>query len=134
MDLPRKFKISVSGCHLNCLNPEIHDLSFIAIQTSTGKVAFTVLVGGTIATAPQLVRPLNVLVEPNEVLDVARCAAEIFREFGSRESKAKARFRWLVDAWGTEKLRQTLEQKLRHPLETYALAQLPLCKGEHAGV
>ena len=95
LDLPRKLKISVSGCNLNCGNPEIHDLSFVAVKHSN-KIGFAVLVGGTIAAAPQLAQQLGVIVKPEEILDVARCIAEIFRDFGSRESKGKARFRWLV--------------------------------------
>ena len=112
LDLPRKLKIAVSGCNLNCGNPEIHDLSFVAVKRSSDEVGFAVLVGGTIAAVPELARPLNVIVKPEEILDVARCTAEIFRDFGSREMKAKARFRWLVDAWGTEKLRKTIEEKM----------------------
>ena len=133
LDLPRKLKISVSGCNLNCGNPEIHDLSFVAVKDSGG-IGFAVLVGGTIAASPQLARPLNIIVKPEEVLDVARCIAEIFRNFGSREIKAKARFRWLVDAWGTDKLRETLEEKMGKRLETHVLEHLPTCKGEHIGV
>ena len=133
LDLPRKLKISVSGCSLNCGNPEVQDLAFVAVKISN-KVGFAVLVGGTIATAPQFARQLGVVVEPDEVLDVARGIAEIFRDFGSREIKAKARFRWLVDAWGTEKLRETLEEKMGKKLETFSLEYSPICKGEHVGV
>jgi sulfite reductase beta subunit-like hemoprotein len=134
LDMPRKFKIAISACSLNCGNPEMQDISFIAVKRPSNKIGFAVLVGGTIAAVPQLARQLNVIVEPEEILEVTRCAAEIFRDFGSRESKAKARFRWLVDAWGTEKLRKTIEQKMRKTLETYSLEQLPTCKGEHVGV
>jgi sulfite reductase (ferredoxin) len=133
LDLPRKLKIFVSGCNLNCGNPEIHDLSFVAVKDSGG-IGFAVLVGGTIAASPQLARPLNIIVKPEEVLDVARCIAEIFRDFGSREIKAKARFRWIVDAWGTDKLRKILEEKMGKRLETFQLEHLPTCKGEHIGV
>jgi sulfite reductase beta subunit-like hemoprotein len=134
LDLPRKLKISISTCELNCGNPEIHDLSFVAVKQKSNEIKFAVLVGGTIASSPELARPLNVLVKPEEILDVAKSTAEIFRDFGSRENKAKARFRWLVDAWGTEKLRKAIEEKMGKTLETYPLEHLPTCKGEHAGV
>ena len=48
--------------------------------------------------------------------------------------KAKTRFRWLVDSWGTEKLRKTIEEKTGKLLETYPLEHLPTCRGEHVGV
>ena len=74
------------------------------------------------------------IVKENEILEVARCTAEIFRDFGSREVKAKARFRWLVDAWGTEKLKKAIEEKMGKLLEVYSLAHPPTSEGEHAGV
>ena len=133
LDLPRKLKISISTCELNCGYPYIQDLSFVAVWRA-GKIGFAVLVGGTVATASELSRQLGVIVEPEEILDVAICIAEIFRDFGSRETKAKARFRWLVDAWGTEKLRKAVEEKMGKTLEKYLLDYLPTCKGEHVGV
>jgi sulfite reductase beta subunit-like hemoprotein len=133
LDMPRKLKISINGCSLNCGNHEMQDLSFVAVKRESG-VGFAVFVGGTVATAPKLARPLNVVVKPDEVLDVARCVAEIFRDMGSREVKAKARFRWLVDALGTEKLRQLIEEKRGHNLETYTLEVISAYKGEHVGV
>jgi sulfite reductase beta subunit-like hemoprotein len=134
LDLPRKLKIAISGCSLNCGNPEIHDLSFVAVENPSNEIGFAVLVGGTVANAPELGRPLNIKVKTEEILDVAKCTAEIFRDFGTREVKAKARFRWLVDAWGTEKLRKAIEEKLGKPLKSYTLEQLPTCGGEHVGV
>ena len=83
---------------------------------------------------PEFGRPLNVIVKQEEILKAARCIAEIFRDFGSRETKAKARFRWLVDAWGTKKLRKTIEEKMGKTLETYSPWHLPACMGEHVGV
>jgi len=134
LDLPRKFKISVSGCQLNCTSPEVYDLSFVAVRHSSGKIGFRALVGGTVGVAPQLARPLSVFIKPDEVVDVTKAIVEIYRDYGSRESKAKARFRWLVDAWGTEKLRKTVEEKIGKPLETYRLDHLSTSGGEHIGV
>lgn len=134
LDLPRKLKIAVSGCSLHCGNPEVQDLAFVAVRRPSGEVGFAVLVGGTVAAVPQLARQLNVIVKPEEILDVAKCTAEIFRDFGAREIKAKARFRWLVDSWGTEKLRKTMEDKMGKTFEPYVLERLPSCRGEHVGV
>jgi sulfite reductase beta subunit-like hemoprotein len=73
-------------------------------------------------------------VQPEEILDVARCAAEVFRDFGNREIKAKARFRWLVEAWGVEKLRKTIEEKMGKTLQSYTVAHMENFKAEHVGV
>jgi len=134
LDLPRKFKISISSCLLNCGNHEMQDLSFVAVMQTSGRIGFAVCAGGTIAAVPQLAKPLDVIVQQEEILDVARCAAEVFRDFGSREVKAKARFRWLVEAWGVEKLRKTLEEKMAKTLQPYTNANLEYFKAEHEGV
>ncbi len=134
LDLPRKFKISISSCTLNCGNHELQDLSFVAVKRSSEGIGFAVYVGGTIAAVPQLAKPLKVMVQEDEILDVARCAAEVFRDFGSREVKAKARFRWLVEAWGVEKLRKTIEAKMAKTLQPYTAAHLDYFKAEHVGV
>jgi sulfite reductase beta subunit-like hemoprotein len=97
-------------------------------------VGFAVFVGGTVASSPQLAQPLNVIVKPEEIRAVAKSVAEIFRDYGSREIKAKSRFRWLVDAWGTEKLRKAIEEKMGKPLEPYLPQSRPTCRGEHIGV
>jgi len=132
-DLPRKFKILVSGCSLNCTSPEAYDLSFVVLRHPSGRIGFAVLVGGTMGIAPRLAQSLDVFVEPNMVVNVTKAIIEIFRDFGRREAKVKARFRWLVEEWGTEKLRTTIEEKIGSPLETYKLDCLPVSEGEHVG-
>lgn len=132
-DLPRKFKISVSGCPLNCTNPTVHDLSFVALKHPSGRIGFVVLVGGTVGIAPRLAESLEAFVEPNMVVNITKAIAEIYRDYGKRESKAKARFRWLVEEWGIEKLRRKVEEKIGSSIETYKLNHLPISRGEHIG-
>jgi len=132
-DLPRKFKVSVSGCSLNCTSPEAYDLSFVALRHQSGRIGFAVLVGGTVGITPKLAQPLEVFVEPNIVANVTKAIVEIYRDHGRREAKAKARFRWLVEEWGTEKLRRAVEEKIGRALETYKLDRLPAGGGEHIG-
>ena len=134
LDLPRKFKITVSGCSLNCTNPEAHDLSFVALRHPTGRVGFAMLVGGTVGVTPRLAQSLEVFVEPSDVINVTKAIVEIYRDYGRRDVKAKARFRWLVEEWGTEKLRKTVEEKIGRTFETYKLDHFPVSEGEHIGV
>lgn len=134
LDMPRKFKISINCCSQNCGNPEVQDISFTAVKQPSGEVGFMVYVGGTIAAVPQLARPLGVIVKQEDILDVARCDAELFRDCGTREVKAKARFRYLVDSLGTEKLREQLEVKLGRKLQTCTDGGLTGEHSEHTGV
>jgi sulfite reductase (ferredoxin) len=121
MDMPRKFKFSISGCGSDCTRAEINDLAFVAVRKE-GEVGFTLLAGGSIGVSlpgPRLAKPLNVFVRPEEAFDVAVATIEIHRDYGNRESKAKARFKWLLDNWGFKKFLNVLEGKLGRTLESY---------------
>jgi sulfite reductase beta subunit-like hemoprotein len=134
-DMPKKFKISITGCELGCTKPEIQDLGLFAVKHE-GEIGFAALVGGSVGSTqpgPRLAKPLGVFIKPDEVFEVARSLAEIHRDYSNRESKAKARFKWLVDSWGVKRVREKLEEKLGRKLERYELG--PKVSGEeHLGV
>ena len=133
-DLPRKIKISISGCSLNCPAPEAYDLAFMATKKPSGKVGFIVFVGGTLGSSPHIAQQLKVWVEPELVVEFTKAVVEIFRDNGRREVKAKARFRWLVEEWGIDRLRSAIETKLGKKLEPYELERLSIRQAEHIGV
>jgi len=121
LDMPRKFKFSISGCGSDCTRAEINDLALVAVRKQ-GEVGFTLLAGGSIGVSlpgPRLAKPLGVFVRPEEAFDVAVATIEIHRDYGNRESKAKARFKWLLDDWGFKKFLNVLEGKLGKTLESY---------------
>jgi len=132
-DLPRKFKMSISGCAINCTASEIQDLAFAAVRHPDGRVGFSLFAGGGIGAGARLADPIDVFVEPKDVLEVARGFVEVYKENGPREAKAKARFKWLVQSWGTEKLRSMVEQKIGKPLEDFERQVFPISR-EHVGV
>lgn len=135
LDMPKKFKISITGCELGCTKPEIQDLGLFAVKQK-GEIGFAALVGGSVGSTqpgPRLAKPLGVFIKPDEVFEVAKSLAEIHRDYSNRESKAKARFKWLVDSWGVERVREKLEEKLGRKLKRYELG--PKVSGEeHLGV
>jgi sulfite reductase beta subunit-like hemoprotein len=132
LDLPRKFKIAISGCPLNCIKPEINDLALIAVKTENG-IGFTALIGGGIGLPPILAKPLNVYITPEEVLSFLKAIVEVYRDYGSRESKPKARFKWMVEALGIEKIRMLIEERLGKKLEIFDAKSLKLNWEEHVG-
>jgi len=120
-DMPRKFKFSVSGCGLDCTRAETNDLAFVAVKKN-GEVGYTTLLGGSMGASlpgPRLAKPSGIFVKPEEAFDVAVATIEIHRDHGNRETKAKARFKWLLEGWGLEKFRNVLESKLGRPFESY---------------
>jgi sulfite reductase beta subunit-like hemoprotein len=135
MDMPRKFKFSISGCGSDCTRAEINDLAFVAVRKE-GEAGFTLLAGGSIGASlpgPRLAKPLDVFVKPEDAFDVAVAAIEIHRDYGNRESKAKARFKWLLENWGLKKFLNVLEEKLGKTLESYD-GPVFLRRGNHEGV
>lgn len=134
LDLPRKFKISITGCAVNCTNPEVQDLGLVATRRNDGKVGFIAFIGGGTGVPPKFAKPLGIFIEPDKVLRVIIKLVEIFRDHGRRDSKSKARFKWLVEEWRIDKLRRRLEDKLGERLERYDHGPLSLSGEEHIGI
>jgi sulfite reductase beta subunit-like hemoprotein len=136
LDLPRKFKISLSGCGADCTRSWINDLAFVAVKNDSGNVGFTVLVGGSVGASlpgPRLAKSTGIFIEPENVFKVAVAAVEIFRDHGNRESKAKARFKWLIENWGVEKFISILESKVGKKFEKYC-GQIFSKRTDHEGI
>ncbi|MEM2111518.1 MAG: nitrite/sulfite reductase [Candidatus Bathyarchaeia archaeon] len=135
LDMPRKFKISISGCGADCTRAETNDLALAAVRKGD-ESGFTLLVGGSVGSSlpgPRLAQPTGIFVKPEDALDFVVASAEIHRDYGNRESKAKARFKWLIDDWGIEKFLAVLEEKLGKPLERYD-GPIFLRDSDHEGV
>jgi sulfite reductase beta subunit-like hemoprotein len=134
LDLPRKFKMSISGCALNCASPAVQDLAFVAARHPDGRVGFSLYAGGGVGAGPRLAEPVGVFVAPEDVLDVARSFIELFRDYGTREVKSKARFKFMVQAWGVEKLRIHAEDMLGRRFEDFKARNGIVASFEHVGV
>ncbi|KYZ74935.1 ferredoxin--nitrite reductase [Anaerosporomusa subterranea] len=110
-NLPRKFKISISGSIHNPASAEIHDLSFTPAEKQVNGetvIGFHVKVGGGLSAAPYMAQDLDLFVLPSEVLSVAKAVATIFRDFGYREKRNHARLKFLLQDWGVEKFQEEL--------------------------
>ncbi len=121
-DMPRKFKFSISGCGSDCTRAATNDLSFVAVKKND-EIGYTTLLGGSMGASlpgPRLAKPSGMFLKPEDAFNVAIATIEIHRDNGNRETKAKARFKWLLEEWGIEKFRNALESKLGRPLESYA--------------
>ncbi|MBP1173312.1 MULTISPECIES: nitrite/sulfite reductase [unclassified Paenibacillus] len=105
-NLPRKYKMSISGNTYNNAQAEINDLSFTpATKILDGKevVGFHVMVGGGLSAKPHMAQSLDLFVRPEEVLKVAIAVTTIFRDYGYREKRHHARLKFLVADWGPDK-------------------------------
>jgi len=114
-NLPRKWKVSVTGCSEGCGQGDINDLAFEPATKELGGEevkGFNVRVGGGLARKePRLSRSIDVFVTPDEAADVAAACSALFREHGDREDRFNARIKFLIDEWGTEKFRRVLDEE-----------------------
>jgi len=120
-NLPRKFKVSITGCRVWCSYPEINDVGLTAVRHPyTGLAGFSVRVGGGLSTDPHLSRRLDAFVPWEQALAVVKGVTEIFRDSDVlRQSREKARlkFLFLQHGWTTERFTAELERRLGDKLE-----------------
>jgi len=110
-NLPRKFKSAVSGSPLLDVAHEINDISFVGVVHPEHGPGFDVWVGGGLSTNPKLGVRLGTWVSLDEVPDVYEGVISIFRDYGYRRLRNRARLKFLVADWGPEKFRQVLEDE-----------------------
>jgi sulfite reductase (ferredoxin) len=108
-NLPRKYKTAISGCPVQCTAHEINCISFVGVRHDDGRVGFDVWVGGGLSTNPKLAQRLGVFVMPDETLEVWTAVTRIFRDYGYRRSRNRARLKFLMADWGPEKFREMVE-------------------------
>src|SRR5512146_1775380 len=129
-NLPRKFKISVTGCRVWCSYPEINDVGLTAIRRAFGghsEVGFSLRVGGGLSTEPHLAARLNAFVRWNQVLPVVKGIAEIFRdssELREHRERARLKFLFLRQGWTADYFLEQLQQRIGFRLDP-AVAEEP---------
>ena len=129
-NLPRKFKISITGCRSWCSYPEINDIGLTAIRRAFGghsETGFSLRVGGGLSAEPHLAVRLNAFVRWNQALPVIRGVAEIFRdsqELREHRERARLKFLFLRQGWTPEQFLQELEARLGFRLDP-AVAEEP---------
>lgn len=120
-NLPRKYKTSLAGCAIHCHQPQINDLAFYGVKRArkdgTAEVGYALMVGGGLSDTPYYAKPLRAFVRPEQVTDVSRAVAHLFRDHGYREKRNRARLKFLVDDKGWQWTRDRIEENLGYPLE-----------------
>jgi len=119
--LPKSKTLSISGCESDCVRGITNDLAFVGVKHGDD-IGYTLFFGGSAGSTqpgPRLAKSLGVFIRPEEAFDVGIATIEIHRDCSNRETKVKARFKWLVNEWGAEKIKEMLEGKLGKPFKPY---------------
>ena len=118
-NLPRKFKVSITGCSAWCSYPEINDIGLTPAKRGQ-EVGFSVRVGGGLSADPHLGVRLNAFVQQHQVAAVVRKITELFRDQqGLRESRDRARMKhlFLREGWTAETFLAELNRRLGYQLD-----------------
>ncbi|MFL6060860.1 MAG: nitrite/sulfite reductase [Marmoricola sp.] len=134
-NLPRKFKTSVSGHPSLDAVPAINDVSFVGIEHPEHGPGFDLWVGGGLSTNPMFALKLGVWIPLEEVAEAWAGVAGIFRDYGYRRLRSRARLKFLVADWGVEKFREVLENEyLERKLVSADSPAVATHSGDHVGV
>ena len=127
-NLPRKFKICITGCNVWCSYPEINDVGLTAHRRNGHEAGFSLRVAGGLSTEPHLAQRLNAFILPNQVLPVLKGVASIFRDSDVlRESRERARlkFLFLKHGWTAARFLHELQGRLGFELAPAVPEEVP---------
>jgi sulfite reductase (ferredoxin) len=122
-NLPRKYKIGITGCRLWCSYPEINDIGLTALERpSKGEreIGFSVRVGGGLSTHPHFGVRLPAFVRWPQALAVLKAITEIFRDsqvLRENREKARLKFLFLSHGWTAERFLEELERRIGFSLD-----------------
>ncbi len=140
-NLPRKYKVSISGCRVWCSYPEINDVGLTATRRSLrghDEIGFTVRVGGGLSTDPHLGVRLDAFVRWEQVVPTVRAITEVFRDSEVlRQSRERARMKFLFlrHEWNAESFQGELERRLGFAFDPAAQEEPPLdVYRDHVGI
>lgn len=136
-NLPRKLKISVTGCKSWCSDPEINDIGLTAVRNGS-TVGYSIRVGGGLSKEPHFGVRLDAFILPNQAARVVRTVAEIFRDqHALRVNRKCARMKYLFlqEGWSAESFLQELQSRLDFKLLPGVPEQFPTSAvRDHVGI
>jgi len=137
-NLPRKYKISVSGCCIHCAQPDINCTSIFGLRRTVNGVqeaGYGLMVGGGLSAAPHMAKIMPFFIKPGQVWPVVKAVSEVFRDEGYRLKRNRARFKFLVADWGVEKMAAAIQERLDFQLEPHCeFPELADQETDHLGI
>ncbi len=118
--LPRKFKTAFALPEDNCTDIHANDLGYLAVVEDGQLVGYNVLVGGGLGTTPSAQKTFPFLAVPlcyvnrADVRKIGEAVLKVFRDFGNRSDRKRARLKYIIHDWGLPAFRAKIEEYLGH--------------------
>ncbi|WP_227357174.1 nitrite/sulfite reductase [Haladaptatus salinisoli] len=136
-NLPRKFKMTITGCREDCAQSQINDIGLTpARKRIDGEeyYGFHAKVGGGLSDGPRMASPLDVFVRPEDAVEFCRAVAQVFKELGDRHNRGVCRMRYLVEQMGAEKFEEAVRDRCSVDLRSRGVDRSEGYTGDHVGV
>ncbi|THE66592.1 ferredoxin--nitrite reductase [Salinadaptatus halalkaliphilus] len=136
-NLPRKFKMTITGCAHDCAQSQINDVGLVpAKKEIEGEYyyGFHARVGGGLSDGPRMASELDVFIPPEDAVEFCRAVAQTFKEIGDRNNRGVCRMRYLVEQLGPEKFEEAIRDRLTIELPTGGENLTVGYQGDHVGV
>ncbi|MFC6716127.1 nitrite/sulfite reductase [Natrialbaceae archaeon GCM10025810] len=153
-NLPRKFKLTITGCAHDCAQSQINDIGLVparkevdgvrASEASAGSseprsdgeflYGFHARVGGGLSDGPRMASELDVFIKPEDAVEFCRAVAQTFKELGDRHNRGVCRMRYLVQQMGPEKFEEAVRDRCTVDLPTAGTNMTVGYQGDHVGV
>ncbi|MDF9747644.1 nitrite/sulfite reductase [Natrinema salsiterrestre] len=136
-NLPRKFKITITGCAHDCAQSQINDVGLVpAKKEIDGEYlyGFHARVGGGLSDGPRMGSELDVFIRPEDTVEFCRAVAQTFKELGDRNNRGVCRMRYLVEQMGAEKFEEAIRDRTSLDLREAGENLTVGYQGDHVGV
>jgi len=136
-NLPRKFKMTITGCRQDCAQSQINDVGLVPARKSLGDgeyYGFHVRVGGGLSDGPRMASDMDVFVRPEDAVEFCRAVAQTFKELGDRHNRGVCRMRYLVQQMGPEKFEEAVRDRCTVDLPARGTDLTEGYRGDHVGV
>ncbi|SDF34306.1 nitrite/sulfite reductase [Halorientalis regularis] len=136
-NLPRKFKMTVTGCRADCAQSQINDVGLTPARKEIDgqpHYGFHVRVGGGLSDGPRMASDLDVFVPPEDAVEFCRAVAQTFKELGDRSNRGVCRMRYLVEQLGAEAFEDAVRDRCAVALPERGADLTEGYRGDHVGV
>lgn len=136
-NLPRKFKMTISGCRHDCAQSQINDVGLTPARTEIGGkpyYGFHARVGGGLSDGARMASNLDVFIRPEDAVEFCRAVAQVFKELGDRNNRGVCRMRYLVEQMGPENFEEAVRERCSVDLRSRGTDLTEGYTGDHVGV